>query len=366
MGLLSFFSKKPQADEDYEQILADISKEIQTRQTRLNEIRLRERRTTLKVTLYTLGIWIFYFVAWWRLWIPRWTLFTERTAAHAEIERLVKGVPVVLGPLATLFIRRIVQIWYSSKGDTEEKSLKKLHTDQRAKIEEIKKKTNFYSTRNLIERYDVPGSAPSTPQQTPARPNPPGTSLRQRLPPGAQQPAKVNSPLGQTPMRPVNGHASELPGTPSGLLPPPPQPQLPQQKQWYDKLADALLGDDPAALNMSDARMQYALICENCFLHNGLAREGEFEEIQYICPKCGHFNPSRRAKKEKLLRRSDSPEGRPQLPPSPHTPTPSAPTRPPKTPEPRPHPARDAPQPDAPTSQEDAANRTSEGMDVDE
>jgi len=258
-----------------------------------------------------------------------------------------------------------VQIWYSGKGDTEEKSLKKLHTDQRAKIEEIKKKTNFYSTRSLIERYDVPGSAPSTPQQTPARLNPANTNLRKRLPPGVQT-SKPNSPLNQTPIRPLNGQASELSNTPNGngLLPPPPQPLQPHQKQWYDKLADALLGDDPAALN--DARLQYALICENCFLHNGLAREGEFEEIQYICPKCGHFNPSRRAKREKLLQ-SESPERRLQVPPSPHTPTPLEQAHPPRTPEPHPtHQTKDAPQADTSLSHDEAADRTSEGMDVDE
>lgn len=64
-----------------------------------------------------------------------------------------------------------------------EKQLVSLRKRQREKIEEIKKKTNYYSTRTLIERYDDgPGSetplrrrfpvqvAPGTPVATPQRP----------------------------------------------------------------------------------------------------------------------------------------------------------------------------------------------------
>ena len=46
-----------------------------------------------------------------------------------------------------------------------EATLKKLLAEQRTTIEDIKKKTNYYSTRNLIERYDgAQPSAPQTPQ----------------------------------------------------------------------------------------------------------------------------------------------------------------------------------------------------------
>lgn len=35
-----------------------------------------------------------------------------------------------------------------------EKQLKALMAEQRTKIEEIKKKTNYYTTKNLLDRYD--------------------------------------------------------------------------------------------------------------------------------------------------------------------------------------------------------------------
>lgn len=49
--------------------------------------------------------------------------------------------------------------------DISEATLKKLLAEQRTIIEEIKQKTNYYSTRNLLERYDnKPSSVPQTPQ----------------------------------------------------------------------------------------------------------------------------------------------------------------------------------------------------------
>jgi endoplasmic reticulum junction formation protein lunapark len=45
-----------------------------------------------------------------------------------------------------------------------ENVLKSLYLKQRYKVEEIKKKTNYYSTKSLIDRYDASSSSlPSTP-----------------------------------------------------------------------------------------------------------------------------------------------------------------------------------------------------------
>lgn len=44
-------------------------------------------------------------------------------------------------------------------------------------------------------------------------------------------------------------------------------PVLPTpEKKWYDRLADTILGDDPAQA----AQNKYALVCGECFRHNGL------------------------------------------------------------------------------------------------
>lgn len=65
-----------------------------------------------------------------------------------------------------------MQAWYTRIGNAEgvhhvshcttskcsrvltEQTLKTLHMKQRTTIEDIKKKTNYYSTKSLIDRYD--------------------------------------------------------------------------------------------------------------------------------------------------------------------------------------------------------------------
>lgn len=83
-----------------------------------------------------------------------------------------------------------------------EKHLVTLRKQQKEKVEEIKKKTNYDSTRNLIERYDDSAdsplrrrangaSTPVTPQKAPT-PQPPKTITPQprgpvQIPPSLQQ-----------------------------------------------------------------------------------------------------------------------------------------------------------------------------------
>ncbi|PPQ92761.1 hypothetical protein CVT25_003870, partial [Psilocybe cyanescens] len=300
--LMSFirriFSKK--TEEDYETILSNLANEVQERQLKLSEIRLRERRSTLVVTLYTLAAWGAYVSLWYLNALPGITDGTY--VRNAGMERIVKVLPVAIGPIVILFIRRVVQIWYKRKGDAEEKYLKELMKKRRDKVEEIKKKTNYYSTRDLIQKYDD-----ATPSATP---------LRARLPQGQAPPTTPMRPQG-----PPNGNSVPQTPMPSAGLQAhlsrkvaihiyryisslislreastPTYPIAPPRKQWYDKLADALLGDDDPSTASPSSR--YALICEKCFNHNGLVKESMWEEAQYVCPKCGHFNASARSKKD--------------------------------------------------------------------
>lgn len=86
----------------------------------------------------------------------------------------------------------------------------------------------------------------------------------------------------------------------------------PPRKQWYDRLADAILGDDDSSAGSVAAR--YALICQRCFVHNGLVKESAWESTrtsylaatmlmliqvycapEFVCRNCGYFNPSPQA-----------------------------------------------------------------------
>lgn len=92
-----------------------------------------------------------------------------------------------------------------------EKALVKLRKEQREKIEEVKQKTNYYSMRNLIERYEE-GPPPNSP-----------AGLRRRNLPQPQQPQQ--SPQPQTPQTPPR-FLQVNPQTPSPGLTPGLQQQL--------------------------------------------------------------------------------------------------------------------------------------------
>ncbi|KAH9848709.1 hypothetical protein C2E23DRAFT_842239 [Lenzites betulinus] len=307
MGLFNGWFKKSQPV-DYEQVLAALSADIQKRQTHLSEIRLRERRATLLFSVYAILLWLVYTSMWYKDFLP--TLTSHRR--NSQFERTAEAVPVFAGPIVILFIRRIVQIWYTRIGDAEEKALVALRKQQREKIEEVKQKTNYYSMRNLIERYE--GGPGPTPPDTPA-------GLRRRIPPPGSQPPpqlQVQQPVPQTPQR----HPQAAPQTPvvrtmspglqQQLSPSPQRPLPPPRKQWFDKLADAILGDDDASA--TGAASRYALICQKCFAHNGLVKESMWEDAEYVCPKCGYFNPSaRRLREMRDGKKSRSPDTRTPL-----------------------------------------------------
>ncbi|KAF8469261.1 hypothetical protein DFH94DRAFT_795843 [Russula ochroleuca] len=313
MGLLTWFKKKK--PEDIGQVLATLASDIQKRETRLNEIRLRERRATLLVTLYTFAGWGAYLGLWYTQLLPQ----MSGHRPNSQVEKAVKGFPAILGPIMILFTRRIVQLWYNRKGNAEEKSLAALKLARRNKVEDFKKRTNYYETRELLERYE---DGPST-GVPPARPIDDMSSRRQsQLLATPQRAAPATAPNTPTNLRnpPIS------PGLQSQLTQTPQPPLSPPRKLWYDKLADALLGDDGPSVNAAASR--YALICQKCFAHNGLVKEDMWEDTQYVCPKCGYFNPSTRSQRKGFHLQ-------------PHTPTMQTPSRP----EPRDASPQNAPRP---------------------
>jgi hypothetical protein len=75
-----------------------------------------------------------------------------------------------------------------------EKTVQTLMKERRDKVDEIKKKTNYYSTRDLIQRYDE--TSPSTPLQPRVNPGQPlpVTPQQQRIPHNINSNGKAVNP----------------------------------------------------------------------------------------------------------------------------------------------------------------------------
>ncbi|TKY89567.1 hypothetical protein EX895_001352 [Sporisorium graminicola] len=310
--------KRGNRETDYETVLSQLEGEIQDVQSRLTQIRIRERRASVTLTLQAFLLWAIYtFVCWFfGLLSLRRSRHYDPQAGWKTTRMLGVWVPVVGSPVLIISTRRIVRWWYRRIGAAEDKHLIDLKRQKRDKIDEIKRATKYDHLRTLLEKYDEAtpkGSLPaaaSTPQKgkpgskagSPASKDastssPASTSSGHTTPhrPGPNVAAAPSAPAPTTPeAQALQAQRMALMRQQGNVLQPPrPLPaaaMLPMQKTWMDKLADAILGADPSA---TGPEQKYALICAQCHTHNGLALKEEFNELQYICPHCGHFNSRR-------------------------------------------------------------------------
>lgn len=197
--------------------------------------------------------------------------------------------------------------------------LKKLNKERDATIERLKEATKYNSTQQLLEKY---GASPKQKEQT---------SPGQKKPQGPQKPAQapgprtgiappptanIQRPKGQQqqPMTPQRVPSNV--SSPRGLSPPQllPQPDAPgaefapnafgevgltkqfsaapattfTQTHWYDRIIDALLGEDE-----TQPKNRFALICSECRLVNGQAPPGarSLEDVgRWKCGGCHVMN----------------------------------------------------------------------------
>jgi hypothetical protein len=257
-------------------------------QVRLSDIQLRERRFSSLLVLYTSFSYIVYVAVYFSF---------LRSVKDSAGTWIVKLLPVVLGPVVILLLRRLIASWYLRKRTSEETYLEKLKAIQKQKVEELKQKTAYYSTRNLLERYDptvkkdeAKGAVRENRAMTTGR-LPPQGDLKQRVPMTPAQraamgqhgklpmhlqpntPARVMSPLAQQ-----QGQGPETPlplpieGEDGAFLPPYP-PASPAPKTFMDRIVDVIVGEEAGPTS------KYALICARCFAHNGLALPEEMDDI---------------------------------------------------------------------------------------
>ncbi|NXQ10315.1 LNP protein, partial [Peucedramus taeniatus] len=134
---------------------------------------------------------------------------------------------------------------------------------------------------------------PTTPKQgSPKSPLPASPPNLQRespalsgLPERAAVPSLQSNVLPRRPGSP----ATSVPGM--GLHPPGPplaRPVLPRERGVVDRVIEYLVGDGP--------QNRYALICQQCFSHNGMALKEEFEYIAFRCAYCFFLNPARKTR----------------------------------------------------------------------
>ncbi|EMR09834.1 hypothetical protein PNEG_02015 [Pneumocystis murina B123] len=284
--------KKDSSTNSYERILSQLALEINHHESRLSTFRLRSVRVKRLFTLYCTILYLIYFLI--------WILFYMRNTE--DIEKWFLRLSILIISLFCIYFGRVIfTIYYTKMISSEESSLELLRTKQYEKVEELKAKTNFYSTQLLIDRYS--GSQRNTPEK-------PAVSLLDLNDSGKKTPKHSFSSSSVDFLQPTFQHSNQQNQTSNLRLrhtnnsntdnsihesffttsdtpfPTDSYVKLSQDNSFISRILNFIIGPDETS-----PENRYALICKKCGTHNGLAPYGEkWESIKYICMNCGIWN----------------------------------------------------------------------------
>ncbi|KAM4859052.1 endoplasmic reticulum junction formation protein lunapark isoform 2-T2 [Thomomys bottae] len=292
------------------EVLESIDKEIQA----LEEFREKNQRLQKlwvgRLILYSSVLYLFTCLI-----VYLWYLPEEFTA------RLVMTLPFFAFPLIIWSIRTMLIFFFSKRTERNNEALDELKSQKKKILEEVMEKETYKTAKLILERFD-PDSKKAKEFEPPsagaAVTTRPGQEIRQRSaaqrnlsptptssnqgPPPPQVPVSPGPPKdasapGGPPERTVTSAlpSNALPrrlGSPAtsvpGMGPPLARPILPRERGALDRIVEYLVGDGP--------QNRYALICQQCFSHNGMALKEEFEYIAFRCAYCFFLNPARKTR----------------------------------------------------------------------
>ncbi|XP_026164428.1 endoplasmic reticulum junction formation protein lunapark-B isoform X9 [Mastacembelus armatus] len=246
------------------------------------------------------------------------------------LQRIVLALPFFIYPVLVWFIRKLLIFLFCKRTERNNDKLEDLKVAKKKILEEVMETETYKNAKLILERFDPEAKRKAELESTPVRPQMtprPGQEIRHRGP--AMRPMPMGTPVatpvtpsagarpplvpGGTPVEPVPLSApggpperstlsasvfqGALPRTPTspipgvGMHPPGPplaRPILPKDRGAVDRVIEYLVGDGP--------QNRYALICQQCFSHNGMALKEEFEYLAFRCAYCYFLNPARKTR----------------------------------------------------------------------
>lgn len=213
------------------------------------------------------------------------------------LKRFTMALPFFAYPVVVWFIRKLFLFLFSKRTESNNDKLEELKLCKRKLLEEVMETETYKKAKQILEQFDPEAIKKHEPQSAPRAS--PGTDLRQRAVATRLTPIGGAVLVGGPPERSVLSSPviqGPLPGPllsprPGGLYPPGPplaRPILPRERGTVDRVVEYLVGDGP--------QNRYALICKQCFSHNGMALKEEFEFLAFRCAYCYFLNPARKTR----------------------------------------------------------------------
>ncbi|XP_062421144.1 endoplasmic reticulum junction formation protein lunapark-A isoform X3 [Pungitius pungitius] len=215
--------------------------------------------------------------------------------------QLILSLPFVVFPLLVWLLRKMLIVIFSRRTENNNEKLEDLKSRKR-KIEldstPVRPQMTPKPGQELRQRNVIPKTP--TVAVNPAS----GAAARPPLSSGSTFPGRSShSAPGGPPERGLSAVAAQqtlmrrpvTPGTPvpgvAGMHPPGPplaRPVVPRERGAMDRVIEYLVGDGP--------QNRYALICQQCLSHNGMALKEEFEYVAFRCAYCYFLNPARKTR----------------------------------------------------------------------
>ncbi|KAG9477356.1 hypothetical protein GDO78_002643 [Eleutherodactylus coqui] len=214
--------------------------------------------------------------------------------------RLLLIIPFLLFPVIIWCTRSLLIILFSRRTERNNEALedlkaqkKKIELESSASVPNTPRPGQDLRQRTAAQR-NISVSTPVNPSQgTPQVPgmlaatpglqrdtSAPGGPPERTLQPGLQSGLVPRRP--GSPATAISGMAIHPPGPPLA------RPILPRERGAVDRVIEYLVGDGP--------QNRYALICQQCFSHNGMALREEFEYVAFRCAYCFFLNPARKTR----------------------------------------------------------------------
>ncbi|KAL7093464.1 hypothetical protein ACP275_11G042100 [Erythranthe tilingii] len=311
--------------DDFEKRLQYISKEEETIRSRMKRRSDSFRRMTRNLIIFSVLSEII---------AVGYAIMTTRSVELNWKMRALRVLPMFLLPVYSFVTFSALRSYTRIRDQMDNKTLKRLEAEALEKMDELKEKSNYYKTQQLIQKYDRDPAAKAAAATFLAHKLGSDSGLRIHLEDegnlynapttgkssdvqlattssGLRHRTHSNSKTSSTDSgSPRNRHEDLMTGR-AGLDE---IADMSQQRQlivehhpqtssssndggWIARLAALLVGEDPT--------QSYALICGNCYMHNGLARKEDYPYITYYCPHCHALNKPKQS--DDRASASDSP-----------------------------------------------------------
>lgn len=269
MGLFNFLGKQDFDVAAFEKELSLLSSRIQETQSRIDGLNKAKNTVQRYLTYYVAAFYV--------LWIA-YTMVMLGDDLRAQtslmlllIKALRSRISIAVGlPVTAICMSYLLTVLFDFFIKRQKNVLRSSLERRRIKLEDLKKKTNFDATQGIINRYDSRAAAPQSSNMKPS-----SRARKEGSVPPSENPqgGKMNVSLaGNKPTQSMNKTIS----------------LRQDQRTLQDKLLDYIIGSD----HNESVENRYALICERCFTHNGLAPPGckDPSGVIFICRKCGCLN----------------------------------------------------------------------------